>query len=433
MDKIFLLKNRTVDIPTKNNEEVAELISDNLDTDKVTLLYGAVQSGKTRNILNILDKVFKKDKADVIFYVAGNTNELKDQNQLRFSLHFKNDDVEVIDMKSNMLNSSISNLVTGKTIFVVLKQHLVEVADSIVFHLKNHNVLVIDDEADDYSLSKKSQNAYDRIKESGASIISCTATPFLNLYKNQKFYNRYYKLIPGNGYSGIDDFESNVERIPEGISNEDLYKWTLLEWASNILDSKIIKNDAQILFNISTKKDDHDDVEKEIFRICENIIHNEDNFNLLSNYELRHDLKEIKEIIKSALKNGIKIANSKYKDNEDHKVLNEGFEIIIGGILLSRGITYENLLSEVMINVGDTAQGHTVLQRARWCGYRKTKEGIPFKDEITIYLDKKAAEAYAEVSFIHKLTKEYRLDSEKTYLELISSISEGLNIIKFTR
>lgn len=433
MDKIYQLKNKKIDISTENNNHVAELISDNLDTEKTILLYGAVQSGKTRNILNILDKVFEKNKSNIVFYVAGNTNELKEQNHKRFKKHFIDKDINVLDTNPKMLTEYINEIITGKTIFVVLKQHLNSVADSIVFYLKNNKILVIDDEADDHSLSEKSLVSYNRIKMAGASIISCTATPFLNLYRNQSFYERYYKLIPGEGYSGIDDFIDNEVLLDDELSDIDLLKFSLLEWASDILDSKVIKDDAQILFNNSTKKDDHDDYAKKLFEICATIAHNYKGFEMVPNYKLRHDIEDIQSVIVKALKNGIKIANSEYKDKPEHKVSNKGYEIIIGGILLSRGITYENLLSEVMINIGDTAQGHTILQRARWCGYRITEEGKSFKNEIKIYLNKEAREAYREVSNIHKLTRDFLLDSERSYTELIDSISEGFSIIKFKR
>ncbi|MEG1009831.1 MAG: Z1 domain-containing protein [Clostridia bacterium] len=45
-------------------------------------------------------------------------------------------------------------------------------------------------------------------------------------------------------------------------------------------------------------------------------------------------------------------------------------EIIIGGVMLSRGVTFENLITELIVNDVETVYVDTLLQRCRWFGYR---------------------------------------------------------------
>lgn len=433
MDKIFRVTNQFEEAHILSNEEIIEKIVENYKPGRNTLLYGSVQSGKTKNIIKLIDDFFTKDKLDVVFYVVGNTNELKKQNTKRLKHKF-GEKYEIIDGEKSKLGKPLKHFINKKAVVVVLKQHIEEVADTIKLELEEMRSLIIDDESDDYSLSEKSIHAFRIINNAGAGVISCTATPFMNLYLKEFTYDDYLKLTPGAGYSGIGTFrEKNIEIINLKNGYKPIFIKVIIEWAKKIIENRELFNkNAQLLFNISSENQGHDDYYDIIFEICEKIKHGTFDYETYNLFEIdKYSLEEIRKIISSALENGIKIANSKYKDKPEHQVKNEGYEIIIGGIYLSRGITYENLISEMMINVSSTSKAHTVIQRSRWCGYRFTKDDKwPYKKHIKIYFDEFAHEAYKEAIKLDEITKNYNLSNEKSYSEVADEVINAFSIIK---
>lgn len=430
MDKIFRLKsNDSNKFVPQNNEQIINTIVNEYRPGRNTLVYGAVQSGKTRNIINLIDAFFSNDKVDIIFYVVGNTNDLKEQNLKRLKNQLPN--YEVIDGTKDKLGETLKLFLGEKSIVTVLKQHIEEMAETIHQNLNGKRVSIIDDEADDFSLSDKSLHAFSLVNSKGAGVTSVTATPFLNLYYNEQFYSSCFKLIAANGYSGIHDFDANIEMLETNQSEEKRILKVIYNWAFDILENKELFKDAQLLFNITTKNDDHDEYYKIIFEICERFVHGSFSYKEM-NYlgTNKFILEEISTIISDALKNGIKIANSKYKNDIDHRIMHVGYEIIIGGIYLSRGITYENLLAEMMVNVSATTPAHTIIQRSRWCGYRFTKNKLPYKKFIKIYFDDISMEAYNEVKEIDKITTRYIKNKGENYKKVIDEISSINTIIK---
>lgn len=432
MNKIYRLEKNN-NFNSKNNDEIISQIINNYDEQKNILLYGPVQSGKTRNLIKLTREFLNSNKVDVIFYIVGNTNELKNQNRDRFKKALK--EFTVVETEKQIFGKALLYCVEGKTIFILLKQYIEEMAKCIDEYFKDTNVLVIDDEADDYSLSDKSVQAFNIIKNSNAGIISCTATPFLNLYWNEKFYDIYYKLSASANYLGIHDFDENIKIINFDMKNiRKLLVKIILEWVLKINESNVINDDAQLLFNISTQQDDHDEYYDIVFDICEKIKHGNLNDEELDEFfkdKNEKQIFEIRKVINGVLENGIKIANGKYNDNIQHKIKNSGFEIIIGGIFLSRGITYKNLVSELMVNVTSSSKAHTVVQRSRWCGYRYMNSAKQsYKNEMTIYFDNFANEAYNEIKKLDKITTNYYMNTKLKYKERIDDIISAFNSVK---
>lgn len=61
-------------------------------------------------------------------------------------------------------------------------------------------------------------------------------------------------------------------------------------------------------------------------------------------------------------------------DTQNNTIFKSGLSIIIGGDLLSRGITFKNLITELFIYDSSSCAADTLLQRCRWFGYRKNHQ-----------------------------------------------------------
>jgi hypothetical protein len=78
------------------------------------------------------------------------------------------------------------------------------------------------------------------------------------------------------------------------------------------------------------------------------------------------DEKFLKVFEDLAFKTKVEILNGKNKDRNDYYSGRDESIILIGGVLISRGFTFENLLTEIMLNSPEIeASADTLLQRAR--------------------------------------------------------------------
>ena len=168
----------------------------------------------------------------------------------------------------------------------------------------------------------------------------------------------------------IENNKHNLKRI---IKN------AILEYITRIIrckKDKIIINSSIMIINISTFTKNHKLYKKICEKILSKIIINAGKIveldTLLYNYYDNFDKKFIEDqrvVIASDLFDNIFILNKENKNQNNILSLSKNI-IIIGGNLLGRGLTFNNLLVTIMLNESEATRESTLLQRARWFGDR---------------------------------------------------------------
>ena len=368
------------------------------------LLMGDVQSGKTNNLIYLAYNLFLAKKVDIIFYLTGTNNELLNQNQERFFDAFRELKNDFYIYTNKNLDSKILED-NSKIIINSLKttHRLDQIKELIEENSNKIRYLLIDDEADDVSTSDKTFKMLSYLtNKDNVKYIGITATPFRNLYKMQDFYDYFHILHPGIGYQGLSIFNKQLK-----VYNNDSDKILMIAFIEWIIKTALSnKKNSQILINIINLNVRH----YKIFKKLQNILNDLKNFRKLkgmihNNFpdKLKY-IDVIKKFIDKLKSDIFKINNGEF--NEEPK--NIGYEVIIGGIKLSRGITYKNLTSAVMINMGSKEiDPCTLIQRARWLGYGKNL------DEIDIYVNRPIEKALLEAEELLKMTKDFTLNDGK--------------------
>lgn len=371
---------------------------------KSFIIYGEPQSGKTEMMICL-------------------TAKLLDEGY-RFIVHLLNDSVDLLGQNLGRFHGS--GLAPSAQNFMEITDPAINIkaGQFVVFCKKNNNnlhdlinkignlpeVVVIDDEADFATPNAKvNSNGKTPINEAIGKIIGdkghyigVTATPArLNL--NNTFNNDskiWVKFPPHRMYSGQDDFfPMNIDEI--GISG--------------------------LKYNLCLMGDKHDDYRHEssaLFRFLVNVAHlnltssTEKNYSLLvhtsgKKVDHKNDLEVFRGIFlilsdqshrkfKDYVEEIWKIASSKYSDisadnitkyiihnisrrsiivlNSEASFKNFGgnatspsalFTVVIGGNIVSRGVTFNNLLSMFFTrDVASKLQQDTYIQRARMFGSR---------------------------------------------------------------
>jgi hypothetical protein len=99
-----------------------------------------------------------------------------------------------------------------------------------------------------------------------------------------------------------------------------------------------------------------------------------------------------------------------------------GNSIIIGGHLVSRGYTFEKLYTTVMFNEPkEKNAADTLLQRARWFGYRNE-----IINDLSVYISEKTLHSFEECLDLQTLF--YRMVEQKCDINLIA---QHINDSKF--
>lgn len=317
-----------------------------------------------------------------------------------------------------------------KHIYICLKEddHLDKIKQ--IFKNKPIKTLLIDDEGDNASLNRETTKKdndnfdhYSKINKELVDIMSnnlynynyliVTATPYANLLqrKNKELFPNYINIIkPGKNYKGINHFHNPSGKIDNKVITP-IFNYNNKtndhpELITSVLGDFIITNSIirlknpntyyQMIVNTSAKNQDHIIL---INAINDNIKKFKNNFIELSNTKSQiismiekymenvFDDEAIKEFIKiienkdnsyNELINEIKrtcdyinvyAMNQKtnYKNNSE----NYEDQIIVGSIMIGRGITFNNLRSVYITKEAKIDKIDTLLQRARWFGYRK--------------------------------------------------------------
>mgnify|MGYP001186535374 CR=1 FL=1 len=452
-------------IPGNENKErlareTREIVEKLSYENQTGLIVGRVQSGKTLSF-EAVTGMARDNGAQLVIILAGISKILTNQTLNRIKKDFKyseKKDWVIVDteggLPGNFENTLKQNIEKFNrdgglkrkkgTIIVCMKQHQhiagvnkVLESSKIQQVLKKAKVLIIDDEADQYSLNTKPDKdfasaTYNRINELRKSApnhtyLSYTATPQAPLLiKTMDMLSPDFAEVvnPGDGYVGIEDlfFEDSpyiaiVESSEEDISEEEntnLPPESLKRALANFLigaaqglieqDASVIEEDASnrsMLIHPSRLIGDQNQFynwvsqilafwdlefenrELESFLDTRNLFAGEYD-NLASTYSEIAEFDYILKIIKEDVfpDYNLEQINSGPKATAQKVDWDSAYAfIIVAGQSMDRGTTVEGL-TVTYLSRTSSKQIDTQMQRARFLGYKEKYKGL-----IRIYLD----------------------------------------------
>lgn len=375
------------------------------------LLLGEVQSGKTGQMFGVIAKAIDNE-FELFVLVTTDNNRLQEQTFKRALESFPDlcvcSEGDSIRFMSNKMQKPVI-LVLKKNVNVLKKwrNHL----DSSTF-INGRSLFIIDDEADSASLNTKvNQESISAINKHLSSIremassciyLQVTATPQAVILQSifsgfRPSFVTYFK--PGRDYIGGDFFFSKPasytirytddEFASLTDENEEIGAGLASAVISYLITTANIKltsasNVCNFLIHPSVRVADHQVIAIKIGEFLNDILNNyEDEIQIESLkseyddlYKSKPDIRPFDEILNATrelLFNSeinITTLNSKTETEVD---FNFGFNIIVGGNTLGRGVTFPMLQTIYYSRTSKTPQADTFWQHCRMFGYERDK------------------------------------------------------------
>jgi hypothetical protein len=365
------------------------------------VIYGEPQSGKTEMMICLTGKLLDKGHKTIV-HLMNDSVDLLAQNLRRFRAAGLNPPPRSL---SEVLQSSDGP--NPQELVVFCKKNGRDLEKLIDRLATRKQILVIDDEAD-YATPNAKVNQGKRTKINalvgrliGANgyYVGVTATP-ARLDLNNTFQNeaeRWVHFLPHKQYTGQDVFfpldlskplNYRLTRLPQGGSPQDAQD-ALVRFLVTVAHLNSRKNQGEqnytMLVHTSGRKSDHEADRDAIERSVRALIDRSANeFDALvtrvhkAAQELypTSDANRLTEyVVNNAARATLVVLNSE----RDRKALGDSatepsspFTIIIGGNIVSRGVTFPNLLAMFFTrNVRHKIQQDTYIQRARMFGARE--------------------------------------------------------------
>ncbi|MDE6893750.1 MAG: Z1 domain-containing protein [Malacoplasma sp.] len=434
----------------EKGEQIIKDLDGKEKSERKGLLVGHVQSGKTINFISVIVNAFFENYKIIIVLTSldnklhGQTVERlkeslewnKNKNFLKF---FEQKSLNNIEESRKVLNKNLDS--NYFSIIPILKGPKIDKIREILssYGFEKEKVLVIDDEGDLASATHsvfKDSKTYKKIESlletTNSTYLTVTATPLVNILMDKEkslFPNWVFCIDPGKGYVGINEFTKNQSKyfqiINEKFDNlkkdtpwhnteefhEAINYYFLL--VTRNLESGAFTEQSHTNMLIHTdvfkiKHDEYNTIVTEYIEAKVGILSkNEDDISYknyvdylkkisdkyFDNFKLdKKILERLKFVMKSAQ---VYLVNS---DRNDQAILNGNqCSILIGSRMLERGITLDNLLVTFFTNRAKSISAiDTLLQRARWFGYRKD-----ILDDIKIFTTKKIAEDFKEINAVN--------------------------------
>lgn len=373
----------------------------NLEEDvKSFVIYGEPQSGKTELMIALTAKLLDKGYRIVVI-LLNDSVQLLDQNLDRF----KRSGMDPAPKKFNEILDPNVKIDKGEWV-IFSKKNAQDLRKLINKIGKFDKKVIIDDEAD-YATpnSKINKDEITKINElTGALIgkdgvyIGVTATP-ARLDLNNTHQNENQKWIdfhPHTFYIGQDVFfptpaeglKYSLNLLSDEGDDPKYLRDAIFSFITNIAHLNLKINDKEknysILIHTSGIKAEHKEDYEEVVKIFE-ALKDEGDKNHSKYYEAIYNLsrgrypgeeKEITQyIVDNNRRNTIIVMNSdreqNFSDNTSATNPSTLFTVVIGGNIVSRGVTFENLLSMFFTrDVKHKIQQDTYIQRARMFGTR---------------------------------------------------------------
>ena len=379
------------------------------------LLLGNVQSGKTAQVLGVLSALADDGDHKVFLYLTTDSVDLQEQTVKRAEANLKN----FIVLSENDDRSFMQVMKANNPILVVIKKNarvlkrwrnLFASQNS----LKGYPLVIVDDEADAASLNTNSDKPakdastinklLNDIKNSCCQslFIQLTATPQSLLLQHEKsdwqpefihFFEAGEKYIGGNfvfsdppSYivrfidSELDDMKDESGEIAEGA------KQALLSFLITCAEFALCdKTNCNFALHPSYKIQDHQAFSKKIQAFLNDLVQAVNNGEDLagsfkeSYWDLQktkpdiHHFDKIYEKLTVLLENkqiSTLVVNSQTEADFD---LEKGFNIIIGGNVIGRGLTIPKLQTVYYSRTAKKPNADTFWQHSRIFGYDRDK------------------------------------------------------------
>lgn len=399
-------KRRLAQLTTDNKEvdrikKVVDSSIDNITNGRNSfVIYGEPQSGKTEMMIALTARLLDEG-LKIIVVLLNDSVQLLSQNLERF----QRSGLSPAPKKfSEILPKSVK---IGDRQWVIFSKKNARDLEKLIDKLSPYNrKVVIDDEAD-YATpnSKINKQEQSKINELTGKLIGddgiyigVTATPArLDLNKTHDNQNEsWIDFPPHSNYTGqeqffpssLSDFPFILKALPDKGDDPIYLRRALFSFMVNVayLNTQINEKEKNYSFLVHTsgKKADHSVDYKEIVKSFE-ILRDESSgkhekyyktiFDLAIEKYPEHAQELTKYIIENNDRNNIVVMNSdKEKNAADNRTATDPtspFTVVIGGNIVSRGVTFENLLAMFFTrDVKHKMQQDTYIQRARMFGSR---------------------------------------------------------------
>lgn len=364
------------------------------------VIYGEPQSGKTEMMIaltaKLLDVGFK-----LVILLLNDSVQLLGQNLERFQR-------SGLSPSPKKFSEVLSPEVTiGNHSWVIFCKKNSKDLQKLLEKIEGHpNRVIIDDEADyatpNAKVNRKEKSKINALTEkligTQGTYIGVTATPArLDLNKTHKNQNEHWiDFPPHSKYTGqdiffpvtLDNLPYRLTFLPDAGDDPKYIREALFGFMVNVayLNKFVNKKECNysILIHTSSKKADHSVDYKKVTKIFE-ALKDDRNSNHSSYFEKiwkiandrypEHANELIKYLLDNRERNNVVVMNSDKEVNAaDNRTATDPtapFTIVIGGNIVSRGVTFNNLLSMFFTrDVKHKLQQDTYIQRARMFGSR---------------------------------------------------------------
>jgi hypothetical protein len=387
--------------PTNCIEEAVEGAVNNIkqNKSKAFVIYGEPQSGKTEMMICLTSKLLDEGHK-IIIVLLNDNDELLNQNFKRFCYSGIDPTPKKYDQ---ILDPSVKIGDSPWVIFCKKNSHNLRNLIEKIGNKKEK--IIIDDEADyatpDSNVNKKDKgptaiNKYvGSLLDQNAIYIGVTATP-ARLDLNDTYENDNEKWInfPSHpAYTGQDSFfpidvnsrEFLLNFLPEDGDDPKYLREALFSFLVNVAYLNTIddgdERNFSMLVHTSGKIVDQDEDYKDIIGIMQGLSDKESSVferYLKRIWEISKERypDEVDSIVEYIMHNRGKITPivMNNKSNDDYEPATNPatpFTVVIGGNIISRGVTFNNLLSMFFTrDVKHKIQQDTYIQRARMFGSR---------------------------------------------------------------
>ena len=418
---------------------IEDVVSKSIETlDKKTksfVIYGEPQSGKTEMMICLTAKLLDAGHR-IIVLLLNDSVQLLSQNLERF----QKAGLDTAAKEFSELITAETSLKIGNHI-IFCKKNSANLKDFLDFlkKQKDSEIIVIDDEADyatPNSKVNKDHQGRSKINELTGSLIEkgkyigVTATPArLDLnrthdneskewieFKTHSKYNGYEEFFPLKQ----EDKKFLLELLPEEDDNPKFLKEAIIRFVIRVSYMNISseRENYSFLCHTSGKKDDHLKDHEEIQKFWRKLESKDENLWQEIEDEAKNLFPEkCKEILEYIFKN---------KENKDNVILNsqkdfdipdrnnratnprQPFTFVYGGNIVSRGITFKNLLSFFFTrNVKGKLSQDTYIQRARMFGVRGN-----YLKHFELTIPKSLYQNWLQCFVFHRLSLDSRRSGE---------------------
>ena len=370
---------------------------------KSFVIYGEPQSGKTEMMICLTARLLDEGHK-IIVVLMNDSVQLLTQNLERFRR-------STIDPTPNNFSEILDpSFVIGDNELVVFAKKNSRDLQKLINKIgKYKEKVIIDDEADyatpNAKINKGEQTEINKkvgiLLNNDGIYVGVTATP-ARLDLNNTFGNNNESWVdfpPHPEYTGQDDFfPTTIEKIqnikyslnplPSINDNPQYLKKALFNFFVNVAHLNLKQNDPEknycMLVHTSGKKVDHSKDYKQIIHIISSLKnHTDKKFNkyveeiwMIAQKKYFGDEDSIVTYILNQIsRSDVVVLNSDriIEDTRRATVPSVPFTITIGGNIVSRGVTFDNLLSMFFTrDVKHKIQQDTYIQRARMFGSRNS-------------------------------------------------------------